>query len=141
MMIASECDQRVGPWDERFFLYSEETDYAARVRSHGFSIKYLPTAQAQHTGGGSGSSDELTALMAVNRIRYAEIWSRWPKAFWGSLILHELLRAYSRKHRMTLRIFLQRSKWSDVTLRLQGSDKDAYHEQFGVDDEALADDR
>jgi GT2 family glycosyltransferase len=122
MMIASECDQQVGPWDERFFLYSEETDYAARVRRHGFKIKYLPTARAQHTGGGSGTSDELTALMAVNRIRYAEIWGRWPKLFRGTVVLHELLRSYRRGHRIALRILLQRSNWSDIILRLQGSD-------------------
>lgn len=124
MMISSECDQQVGPWDERFFLFSEETDYAARVRNHGFRIKYLPTAQAQHTGGGSGTSDDLMALMAVNRIRYAEIWSRWPSVFWGTLILHQLVRAYSREHRITLRILLQRSRWSDIILRLQSMDKD-----------------
>jgi GT2 family glycosyltransferase len=124
MMIASACDQLVGPWDERFFLYSEEIDYAARVRSHGFRIEYLPTARAQHTGGGSGTSDELTALLAVNKIRYAEIWGRRPKVLWGTVVLHELLRAYRRRHRIALRILLRRSRWPEIALRLQGSDTD-----------------
>jgi GT2 family glycosyltransferase len=121
MMIASECDKQVGPWDERFFLYSEETDYAARGRSHGFRIEYLPTARAQHAGGGSGTSDELDALVAVNRIRYAEKWGCWPKVFRGTVVLHELLRVYNRRHRMVLGILLRRSKWSDIILRLQES--------------------
>ena len=33
LMMSAECDRAVGSWDERFFLYSEEVDYAARVRS------------------------------------------------------------------------------------------------------------
>ena len=132
MMIASRCDQQVGPWDEQFFLYSEETDYAALVRSHGFRIEYLPTVRAQHTGGGSGTSNELAALLAVNRIRYAEKWNRWPKVFKGTVILHEMLRTYSRGHRIVLRILLQRSRWVDLTLKLQGSATGVSQEQLGV---------
>jgi N-acetylglucosaminyl-diphospho-decaprenol L-rhamnosyltransferase len=124
-MISSECDQRVGLWDERFFLYSEETDFAARARSLGFRIKYVPGARAKHTGGGSGISDELMTLLTVNRVRYAEIWTHRPKLFWATVLLHELLRAYSRRHRMTLRVLVQRSKWADITLRLKGLGTDA----------------
>ena len=131
MMIASECDRQVGSWDEQFFLYSEETDYAALVRSHGFRIEYLPTARAQHTGGGSGTSDELTALLAVNQVRYAEKWTRWPKAFKGTVMLHELLRAYYRGHRIALKILLRRSKWADLTLKLQGSATELSQDQLG----------
>ena len=120
MMIDSECDKQIGPWDERFFLYSEETDYAARGRSHGFRIEYLPTARVLHSGGGSGVSDELLALLAVNRIRYAEKWRHWPKVFRGTVVLRELLRAYHRSHRIALRILVKRSRWADLTLRLQG---------------------
>jgi GT2 family glycosyltransferase len=130
MMIASECDHKVGPWDEQFFLYSEETDYAVRGRSNGFRIEYLPTARAQHTGGGSGTSDELAALLAVNRVRYAEKWSRWPRVFRGTVLLHELLRSYSRGHRMALRILLQRSRWIDLTQKLQECAADASREQL-----------
>lgn len=130
MMIASECDKQVGPWDERFFLYSEEIDYATRARGHGFKIEYLPTARVLHSGGGSGTSDELDALLAVNRIRYAEKWDHWPRVFRGIVIFHELMRAYRRKHRITLRILLQRSSWSDLILKLQGSGTGPPQEHF-----------
>ncbi len=47
MLIAARCDAAVGPWDEaRFFLYSEETDYAARARARGWSVEYVPDARA-----------------------------------------------------------------------------------------------
>jgi len=119
MMISSACDKMVGSWDEGFFLYSEEVDYAARVRDLGFEIKYLPTARARHRGGGSGTSNDLLALWAVNKIRYAEARNHWPKAYRGVTILHQLLRSHRSEHRAVLRILLRRSRWFEVARRLQ----------------------
>ena len=72
LLISASCDCVVGRWDERFFLYSEETDYAARARVAGFRVEYLPTAIVRHRGGGSGQSNTLIALKAVSRIRYID---------------------------------------------------------------------
>ena len=80
-LIAAACNRKVGDWDERFFLYSEETDYAARDRAEGFRVEYLPAARAYHSGGASGQSSVLTALMAVNRIRYMEKHRGQTRAF------------------------------------------------------------
>jgi GT2 family glycosyltransferase len=69
-VLATEaCDRVVGDWDERFFLYSEEVDHALRARAAGFAIELVPDAVAVHHEGGSGQSPDLTALMAVNRVR------------------------------------------------------------------------
>lgn len=115
MLIAAECDAAVGPWDEaRFFLYSEETDFAARARAGGWSVDYVPGARARHRQGGSGQSPDLAALMAVNRIRYYE--KRHGRArsvmFRGVVVLHELLRGADPVHRRSLRFVLRRSSWS-----------------------------
>jgi GT2 family glycosyltransferase len=112
MLISADCDGAVGCWDERFFLYSEEVDYAARARAAGFRIYYLPNARARHRGGGSGRTDILTALMAVNRIRYMEKRGRWPRAYRAAVVFHELLRFGNRGHRLALSAVLQPSKWS-----------------------------
>ena len=93
-MVSAACDSAVGPWDERFFLYSEEVDHAARVRAAGFRIEYVPTAKIRHHEGGSGSSAALTALLAVNRIRYVAKRGRGSGAFRTAVALNELLRAY-----------------------------------------------
>jgi GT2 family glycosyltransferase len=50
-MVSAACDSAVGPWDERFFLYSEEVDHAARVRAAGFRIEYVPTARIRRNRG------------------------------------------------------------------------------------------
>ena len=60
----------VGDWDESYFLYMEEVDYMRRVRECGFSVVYVPNAQATHIGGEYRENPRLWALSTANRIRY-----------------------------------------------------------------------
>ena len=46
----------VGPFDEGFFLYSEETDWLARATSRGWRVVFTPTVEVVHHGGGSSNS-------------------------------------------------------------------------------------
>jgi GT2 family glycosyltransferase len=124
LLISAECDRAVGLWDERFFLYSEETDYATRARALGYRLDYIPTARAHHHGGGSGQSDALTALLAISRIRYVEKHGHWPRAFRMAVILHELIRSRNPAHLTALRAVLRRSRWSLLIRDLQVASAD-----------------
>jgi len=110
MLIHPDVVARVGDWDEEFFLYSEETDYARRAREAGASIWYEPNAVVRHRQGGSGASPQLEALMAVNRVRYArKHFSRIGAAVFTSLVVaHEAARSYMPEHRLALRSVLSR---------------------------------
>ena len=119
LLISSSCDCAVGRWDECFFLYSEEIDYAARARDAGFLIHYQPTARVWHSGGGSGHSDLLVALHAVNRIRYMEKRGQWPRFFRALVILHEALRFPKPNHRAALQAVTRRSSWQYIEKSLQ----------------------
>jgi GT2 family glycosyltransferase len=119
LLVSAACDRVVGRWDERFFLYSEETDYAARARDAGFRVEYVPTARVRHRGGGSGQSTALTALSAVSRIRYMEKRRQWPRAYRAAVILHELLRSGHPGHRTALRFVIRRSRWPALIRSLQ----------------------
>jgi GT2 family glycosyltransferase len=116
LLIESEIAQRVGEWDEQFFLYSEETDYLRRVRELGCEIWFEPQATMHHRGAGSGTSDRLRALMAVNKIRYQEKWhGRGTAAFYrGVVILGSLLRSFQSHHRAVLRFLVSRRRWSTL---------------------------
>jgi GT2 family glycosyltransferase len=117
LLISAACDDAVGDWDDsRFFLYSEETDFARRARRCGYHVRYVPTARARHEDGGSGRSPELGALMAVNRVRYYEKYHRRPATslFRGVVALHYLLRSADPHQRAALRALIRRSRWHDL---------------------------
>jgi len=67
-LISRECLDACGPWDESFFLFSEETDFGLRARDAGFATRYIPTASATHLEGGSVDDPAKWALLCRNKI-------------------------------------------------------------------------
>jgi GT2 family glycosyltransferase len=49
--------QRVGGFDEQFFMYSEETDLCKTVRDKGWKIEFCPEARCFHYSGSSSNMD------------------------------------------------------------------------------------
>jgi len=97
MLISRRCLDTVGPWDESFFLYSEETDFALRSRDAGMLTWYTPAAEAVHLGGESNTSPWLWSVLTVNRVGlYAKRHGPLAtSAFRLAVILNEVLRAAS----------------------------------------------
>jgi GT2 family glycosyltransferase len=95
MLITRACLDAVGPWDESFFLYSEETDYADRVRRAGFRVRYEPAAAVTHRGGESSTSPRLRSMLALNRVRYfrRRHGRLRSSAFYTAVLLNEASRA------------------------------------------------
>jgi N-acetylglucosaminyl-diphospho-decaprenol L-rhamnosyltransferase len=95
MMMSAQCLAACGPWDESFFLYSEETDFALRARDLGYRTRFIPTAEMTHLGGQSRVSPKLWSLLTVNRVKlYRKRNSRPATAlFWFALLLRESARA------------------------------------------------
>ena len=117
LLISAACNDAVGDWDDgRFFLYSEETDFAARARRCGYRVWYVPTARVRHEDGGSGRSSALGALMAVNRVRYYEKYHGRPATsfFRAAIALHHLFRSADPAQRVALKALMRRSRWRDL---------------------------
>jgi len=95
MLISRECWEAAGPWDESFFLYSDEVDFALRARDAGFGVFREPNATAIHVGGEAHVDPELWALLKVNRVRLFARRHGTTKsiAFWLAVMLGEGLRA------------------------------------------------
>jgi N-acetylglucosaminyl-diphospho-decaprenol L-rhamnosyltransferase len=94
-LISAACWQRCGPWDESFFLYSEETDFALRARDAGFATRFNPAARAVHLEGESRVSPLLWTLLTLNRVR---LYRRRhgpvrTTGYWSALLLREGSRA------------------------------------------------
>jgi GT2 family glycosyltransferase/glycosyltransferase involved in cell wall biosynthesis len=111
MLVTRQCLDAVGPWDQSFFLYSEETDFALRARDAGFLTWYAPGAGGVHLGGESNTSPPLWATLTVNRVKlYRRRHGRVASAlFWLAVTLNEAVRAAagSRTHRAGLRALLR----------------------------------
>jgi N-acetylglucosaminyl-diphospho-decaprenol L-rhamnosyltransferase len=71
LLVRRSALERIGGFDEAFFLYSEDTDLCRRLRQAGFRIRYEPGAVVRHTGGGSGARADLLPLLALSRRLYA----------------------------------------------------------------------
>ncbi|HEY7145392.1 MAG TPA: glycosyltransferase family 2 protein [Streptosporangiaceae bacterium] len=69
LAISRKCWDLLGGWDESYFLYSEETDFALRARDAGLLTWYTPDAVAVHAGGQSGRSHATHAMQVINRVR------------------------------------------------------------------------
>jgi N-acetylglucosaminyl-diphospho-decaprenol L-rhamnosyltransferase len=113
LLLSAECLQACGRWDESYFLYSEETEYALRARDRGYLTRYNPAARAVHLEGDSAQSPALWGLLALNRVRLYRRRNGPVKAvgYWGALVLREGSRAMLGKStsRVALRALVRPS--------------------------------
>jgi len=65
--------EALGGFDERFFVYFEDLDFAVRARAHGWSSVYLATASAFHRGQGTTATATArrTLYFCRSRMLYA----------------------------------------------------------------------
>jgi GT2 family glycosyltransferase len=116
LLVKTEVLLAVGEWDEHFFRYSDDTDFLHRVRDSGWAVWFEPAATLRRRRNTAVGSDESEALMAVNRVRYAEKW-RSPAAaavFRSTVVLGSLLRARQARHRTALRYLTSRKRWTQL---------------------------
>jgi GT2 family glycosyltransferase len=53
MLVRREAVDEVGPLDDAFFLFSEETDWCWRFGQAGWKVVFYPGAECVHVGGAS----------------------------------------------------------------------------------------
>jgi len=53
MLVRRAAFDEVGPFDERYFLFSEEVDWMRRAADRGWSVVFTPDAHCVHVGGAS----------------------------------------------------------------------------------------
>lgn len=68
----------VGGFDETYFLYAEDTDLCARLRSAGWRLVAIPDRWASHVGGASSSGAE-----AMQRRRWWESHALFVRRHWS----------------------------------------------------------
>jgi GT2 family glycosyltransferase len=76
MAVQRSAFDLVRGFDERFFLYFEETDFLRRISARGRRIVYVPQARVRHLFNQSaGASGDAADVYASSEQRYMEKWS------------------------------------------------------------------
>ncbi len=112
-MVARDVVGCVGPMEERYFLYSEEVEYARRVRRHGWRVRYVAAAEVTHIGGASGRSAALDALRAMNRVKdYRSCHLLLPSLVFAAVVVgHQAVRGSRGTYGEVTRLLLRPRSW------------------------------
>jgi GT2 family glycosyltransferase len=71
MLARREALESSGFFDERFFMYSEETDLCKRIKAAGWEVRHLPSMTIRHYGADVTVEPSLESLQFHSRIVYA----------------------------------------------------------------------
>ena len=87
MLIRRAAFERVGGFDERYFLYWEDADLCRRLRDAGLTTRYVPQAIVRHPGGASADTVSAFATRAFHDSAYRYyathvVPSPWHPARW-----------------------------------------------------------
>jgi GT2 family glycosyltransferase len=97
LCVRASAAERVGLFDERFFMYSEELDWCRRFRAAGWSVAYVPSAEVVHLEGASSRLDLAARdrLFQASKLQYAAKWHGRgaARALRAYLIIEYLVRA------------------------------------------------
>ncbi|MDP3937220.1 MAG: glycosyltransferase family 2 protein [Deltaproteobacteria bacterium] len=66
LVVRREALEQVGPMDDGYFFFMEETDWCARMREAGWKVVHVPDARITHLSGGSSKKK----LPLETRIEY-----------------------------------------------------------------------
>lgn len=94
MIVRKEALRSAGDFDERYFLFSEETDLARRFRAAGWRIVHSPTLEVVHHAEKAGVDPTREAQMVYGRLQYARLhFSPVHRALHRlGLLVHHMLR-------------------------------------------------
>ena len=95
MLVRREAIESAGYLDERYFMYSDETDFCRRIKIAGWEVRHLPQMTILHHDGKAGVNPSIDSLDAYNRMVYARKFfsPAHRAAYFGAVMLKLLLRS------------------------------------------------
>ena len=109
LLARRDVFERVGGFDEKFFMYAEETDWQRRITDAGWTIAFTPNAEVVHYAGASGGADAARVSQHVfNSLDYYE----WKH--------HGLFGLIALRSAMIAGSFMRLALWSAVLLLMPG---------------------
>jgi len=106
MLTRAEALQETGGFDERFFLYSEETDLCRRLKDAGWEIVHLPLVTIRHFESERSASPRMEAQAAYARLQFARKHFKRVAPYRWAMALRYALRARREGARAAFRVVL-----------------------------------
>lgn len=76
LIVRKWAIDEVGKFDERYFFFFEETDWAMRMKKFGWKVYYVPTAKIYHLQGQSIGRDVRSRIeFYLSRYQYFKKWT------------------------------------------------------------------
>ncbi|HEX3785660.1 MAG TPA: glycosyltransferase [Pseudonocardiaceae bacterium] len=69
LLISRAAWTEIGPFDQRFFLYGEESDWQRRARDAGWRLLLVDEPDVRHSAGGTTADDPLAGRRAGDLLR------------------------------------------------------------------------
>lgn len=78
MMISAKSFRHAGGFDERFFMYTEDTDLCKRLRDYGYDLAYLGDLEVRHRLGASAKQRPWRAKWHLHRSTWLYFRKHYP---------------------------------------------------------------
>ena len=98
MLVRRAAFDEVGPFDERYFLFSEEVDWMRRATDRGWSVVFTPEARCVHVGG-AAHGGRLFRENVRGNLRYLSLHGRPGEAERARRLLRASLAVRGRLYR------------------------------------------
>jgi N-acetylglucosaminyl-diphospho-decaprenol L-rhamnosyltransferase len=118
MFVRREAIESAGMLDERFFMYSDETDFCRRIKMAGWDVRHLPQMTILHQDGKAGVKPSIERLSADSRMKYArKFFSPGHRAvYFGAVMLKFAVRSVYTGRGETARLKRAASRQAVLTL-------------------------
>jgi GT2 family glycosyltransferase len=95
-MIRKESFNRLGRWDEDFWMYFEDVDLCHRAKNRGGEIVLLKNAVVNHRHGGSSRiNPEITAMTKTEVHISRHLYVSKYENNWNAFLMHSILIFYN----------------------------------------------
>ena len=111
MFLRRAAYDDVGPFDERYFLFSEEVDWMRRATDRGWSVVFTPEAECVHVGGASHGG-QLFRENVKGNLRYLSLHGKPGEAERARRMLRAALTVRGRAYRGERgRLYRDAARW------------------------------
>ena len=89
-LLKREVGQKVGWWNEKYFMYGEDLDFCCKVKKAGYSLYFVPDYKIFHYQGiSSGIKKTVSAASRETKARSARATTNAMRIFYKENLIHE----------------------------------------------------